>query len=326
MLRFLDPELEARFERDGYVTVQLFEPEEAEAIAARFAALQGGRPMAGNVPDGSFYTTVFECDPEVKEAHDAIVRESVAPRIPAVVEDARMLVAAFHNKVPGSAEVPLHQHPPFTDRPFERSIWCWCALGDCGADGGTLSVIPGSHHLYRYLRTVDQIDFFADYRETLSDALAVAVPLGKGSAILFENSLLHGSTANRTDAQRPVMATFLAREGAQHVVYKLDGKDCVQALGGDFAKVTGDKLVEKGLDQVFGQVVRSLPNWSRKASFYEVQLLLAAKRRATEDFDPLEAITRERPAPPPPRRPFRWRSLGRFLPAGVRAGLRRRFG
>ncbi len=327
MLRFLDPALEARFERDGYTTVQLFSDEEADALAARFAELQSGRSMAGNVPDGSFYSTVFERDESFRAAHDAVIRTSVAPRIPAIVEGAQILFTALQTKTPGSPAVLLHQHPPFTDQPFERSVLCWCALKDCAAEAGTLTVVPGSHHLYRYLRTVDQGDFFGDYRQALSEAYAIPVPLRKGEAILFENSLIHGSTPNISKTQRPVMFSVFTREGAGLVAYRLDGAaDRVQIISGGLPQLTGDQLVENGLDDIAGVVTRTLPNWSRRATLEEVSLLLAANRRATESFDPLEALDRERARRPQPRpRAFRWRSLGRFLPAALRTSLRRRF-
>lgn len=331
MLRFVDPALEARFQKDGYVTVQLFSADEADVLRERFAELQSGRTLSGNVPDGSFYTTVFERDEEFKEANDAVVREAATSRISRILDNAQMLAASFHTKVPGAPEVLLHQHPPFTDQPFERSLWCWCALDDCGAEAGTLRVVPGSHHLYRYLRTVDRTDFFADYRQELSETLAIPVPLRKGEAILFENSLIHGSAPNRSAAARPVVNSLWAGKGARQVVYREDGTGRVQIIDGDFTKVTGDKLVEKGLDGVAGEVLRTLPGWSRHASFDEVRLLLAAKRRATETFDPLEALDRERPLPPPPPQPrsrprLGLRSAARLLPAGIRTRLRRRFG
>lgn len=289
MIRFRDPDLEDRFARDGYVTVSLFEADEADALAARFTTLQSGRAMAGNVPDGSFYSTVFERDAAFRTALDAIVRAEVAPRLPAILDGADMLAASFHTKVPGAPEVVLHQHPPFIAAPFERSLWCWCALAGCDGDGGTLMVVPGSHHLTRYLRTIDGGDFFADYRQALADEFAVPVPLRKGEAILFENSLIHGSTPNRTASSRPVVNVLMVPQGASQVLYRAAG-DQVEVIGGGVEAVVGDKLIEQGMDGVAGPVLRSLPAWSRRATLPEVRSLLAAGARATEDFDPLDAL------------------------------------
>jgi len=191
----------------------------------------------------------------------------------------------------------LHQHPPLTEEPFGRTYVCWCPMAHADAKSGTLMVVPGSHRLYNYVRLSDEGEFFAAYRDELSNEHAVTVPVRAGEAVIFDNNLIHGSSANTTGTPRTAVIAAILPAASHHCVYKREpsGEIAVLYDGDDSYKM----VIEPGQLALrpAGEVVRRLPAWNRKARFDEFRKLLKAGRRADEQHDPLVELCGEEQHP-----------------------------
>lgn len=325
MVQFLDPQLQARFEREGYVTVPLLDaPQIAEARAAITLHL-GDRQLERNVGDAS-YTSMLDTEVATNDIHD-LLAGLVGPRVLALLDDARLLSAAVMTKPPHAGKVDLHQHQPLSNAPFAATPFCWVPLADCNAEDGAMVVAPRSHRLYRHIRLVHETEYFSDYRAALWSRYVVTVPLRAGEAIIFDNSLIHGSVPNRTGDFRMAVVSVYAGRQEEHAFYTRENNGGVRVSSG-FEKIQALAMVsaECGHDET-STGVRHLPPWDHQATLHEFEHLIAANLRATEDFDPLEAI---RPTIPPepvryvprPLAPWMPKSLKRLAPKAARKFVR----
>jgi hypothetical protein len=310
MVKFRDPALQQQFETQGYVVIRLLDDNDLRHATDRLSAAADGRTFQRNDWEDSYYNSMFERDPAFQDRFRADMTALFNPKLDALLEDVRYFETSLLYKPDESSELKLHQHVPLTEKPFEPSIFSWCPLVDCDAQGGTLMVVPGSHLMLRFLRTLETEEFFLDYREELTKRHAVPVPLRAGEAILFENSLLHGSCPNTSGKARPVILTIVLHEGARHVLYRHDKDGEAIVIDDDFQEVQCQTMMPGGPDQLPGRILRRLPAWADKPTLEEFEELLHRGRRASETVDPLADLRQERA--PPPRR------LADLIPTWIR--------
>ncbi len=90
----------------------------------------------------------------------------------------------------------------------------WIPLDDATADNGTLTVVPGSHR--RDWRMVKKALASGDFEYeiaggTWSDGDVVTCAIKRGTAIIFSDRLVHGSTANTAGRDRyAIISTYHA--------------------------------------------------------------------------------------------------------------------
>ena len=98
-------------------------------------------------------------------------------------------------------ELPWHQDNGYTPLLPEEYVTCWLALDDADVDNGCLWVIPGSHRA----GTKPHVNggsgpFRVGYEGPPTDG--VAVPVARGSVLVFSSLLMHRSGPNTTDRSR----------------------------------------------------------------------------------------------------------------------------
>lgn len=336
-----DPAVLAALERDGYVVVPFL----TEGELASVRQLQAALPVDHTSP--AFAWTALrtpddegddEGGDEGDNSGDRQARLPLPLRAAAARQFSghRIIDAVFLTKLPGGAHYALHQHPPLTDEPFGRTYICWSPLTDVDAAAGTLLIVPGSHRTYNFVRLSNEGEFFAGYRDELTGQDAVPVAVRAGEAVIFDNSLIHGSCANGGAAARTAMIAAILPAAARHCVYRReeDGGIAVIYDGDDAYKM----VIEPGADvpPPTGAVIRRLPAWNRKARLDQLRALIASGtasgRRADEACDPLVTAFGTDDPPPAPSAPHvdqqpsptaLRRMLAPFVPAPLKA-LRRR--
>lgn len=98
-------------------------------------------------------------------------------------------------------ELPWHQDNGYTPLVPEEYVTCWLALDDADEGNGCLWVIPGSHRegTKRHVNG-GAGPFRVGYEGPAGDGLAVPVP--RGSVLVFSSLLMHRSGPNTTDRPR----------------------------------------------------------------------------------------------------------------------------
>jgi ectoine hydroxylase-related dioxygenase (phytanoyl-CoA dioxygenase family) len=217
---FRDPELQARFERDGYVVVPFLSTASCARIREIFDRLDAG------IANG-FYSSLFSRSREYKEAVDREVRAVVGDAPAAWLDGYRSLVANFVVKMPGpESDLPVHQDWNIVDERRFRSLNVWFPVTEVGESEGQLRVMPGSHRTFGGLRGSPAFpsaldDLRALIRERYLEPLAVRV----GEAVIHDNRLVHASSANLSPRPRVAVCLNMIPEEAQplHYYRRADG-------------------------------------------------------------------------------------------------------
>jgi len=206
---FRDPELQAAFEREGYVLVPLLEPQEVVELDGEARRILPVDPQA-NEPHRSAYLTYFDLDR--RERASELIQSVLAERLAAMLPGYRPLYSTFFHKAAGASEMALHQHAPYVADFRETVINCWCPLIDCDESSGTLQIVPRSHQLLRHVQTPQTPHYWNGFADAVRERHLATV--GAGQAILFEDSMPHGSTANRRSVPRVATLTTLIPQDA----------------------------------------------------------------------------------------------------------------
>ena len=199
----------ARFERDGFVIVPgLLTPAECDALKteARRVLDEFAKPGAS------------------VHLHVAVA----SPRYRALAEDPRV-VAVLREIMPGgvmfmsdklvykSADktfaTPWHIDC-FYWRGTRDKLSVWIPFDDASAENGTLTVVPGSHK--KDWRMVKKGLANGEFHDEIGDANwregdVVTCAIARGTAIIFSDRLVHGSTKNTAGRDRyAIISTYHA--------------------------------------------------------------------------------------------------------------------
>lgn len=224
---FKDPQTRESFARDGYFVFEGLAERDVAEIAEVY------RDMLGELPESDPY---FHCpmtgtnyvgDRGLRDRTIARVSAIVGPRLAPLLDGHRFLGAGFRVKQTGDeSHLPLHQDPSMVDEDHHWSANVIIPIVDTTGANGALRIVPGSHRFMPKYRSLD----LQDRAETLGilDGIAEQVktiPLRAGDAILYFNSLLHGSGPNRTDEDRPVVLGTLMSEDASMILYLISAEN-----------------------------------------------------------------------------------------------------
>jgi len=111
-------------------------------------------------------------------------------------------------------ELPWHQDNGYTPLIPEEYVTCWLALDDADERNGCIRVLPGTHvnGTLQHHNGADGSPFRVGYDG--SDE-GVAVPVRRGSVLVFSSLLLHRSGPNTTDRQRRAWIIQFCPAGAR---------------------------------------------------------------------------------------------------------------
>ena len=191
-----------QFRTEGFFVVEdLFSPEECDETL-RHVESAAFELALGEADDGplSYRPMMHLFSPELTAvATDARWGPVVLPLLG--TGDARLYWEQAVAKPPQArTELPWHQDNGYTPLVPEEYVTCWLALDDADVDNGCLWVIPRSHGN----GTQEHVNGAGPFRVGHDGPAAdgVAVPVRKGSALVFSSLLMHRSGPNTTDRHR----------------------------------------------------------------------------------------------------------------------------
>ncbi len=190
------------FQTDGYFTVDhLFTADECDVLTEEVERAAFELAL-GEADDGplSYRPMMHLASPALTAAAtDSRWADVVLPLLD--TGDARLYWEQAVSKPPQArTELPWHQDNGYTPLVPEEYVTCWLALDDAELDNGCLWVIPGSHRN----GTVDHHNGAGPFRVGHDGPAAdgVAVPVERGSVLVFSSLLMHRSGPNVTDRSR----------------------------------------------------------------------------------------------------------------------------
>jgi ectoine hydroxylase-related dioxygenase (phytanoyl-CoA dioxygenase family) len=209
-----DPALRQQFGRDGFVTVRLLSPEQVQTLLALYRETVRASDVTG------LYESSRKNPYRVNRfIHDAI-REQVSIAGKEIFLPSRIYGGTFMVKSHLDSDMlPLHQDWSIVEEEQYSTLFVWCPLVDVSVRNGAIFALPGSHRWFHTLRS----GTYPSNRYILPEQLhrqAKDVPLKAGEAILYSDSLFHGSHANNGDADRIVVTAQVIEETAPLVYFQ----------------------------------------------------------------------------------------------------------
>lgn len=209
---FKDDELQAHFEKNGYVKMQFLQPQQVSEL------LQFLQNNNIHFKDG-FDTTFTSPDALLKKS----IYDFVLQHIPLndYFVDYKPLVCAFLcKKSHTNQSLDLHQDWCFIDETTGlRSINVWCPLIDTNHTNGSLSLIVGSHKLPRYNRANPTTLGVDKNLLELNKQNTIEINTQCGEAIVYDNATYHGSSANTSNEDRIVIGILLIPKESDGILY-----------------------------------------------------------------------------------------------------------
>ncbi len=253
---FVAAETQERFARDGYVTLPLLGAQALGDLRTLYARLH---------PDAlpEFFPSTFSTDPAYRALVDREVRAVCAQAVRGILQDVTLRYGSFIVKSPGPrGVVNVHQDMTLVDESRFCGINIWCPLAATTPENGPLHVIPGSHRWVPTYRGASIPGIYDDVRPQ-AEARMQPLPLAAGEAVVFDQSILHFSPANRTAAPRVVINVFLTHREAELRTAWLDPerpRDAVELFAQDPDFV--------GCFDQFGHDIRARPRVGRSLGLF----------------------------------------------------------
>lgn len=205
---FKDEELQAQFDTDGFVKLQLLDDSEIEQLASM---REQYFPEKGSVFFSSSYLDDFNLKIEISDRIKAIIESKVAAHF----INYRLIGAAYLIKGTGqNSEMPMHQDWTIVDERQYYAVNVWIPLTDTNEENGTLELMKGSHKWNEALRAPTLPMSFNGFQWRIRPKLTV-VEAKVGEVIILNQATIHYSKPNMTDEIRPAITASLISEKAQ---------------------------------------------------------------------------------------------------------------
>lgn len=216
MLRvFADPNLQQRFERNGYVTVPLYGRQELKTLSDLYSRLHRD-------PQQEFFPSTYSGNPEYRDVVDREVSAITEAATRSLLTETQLRYASFIAKSPGPrGVVNVHQDMTLVDESAFSGINIWCPLEPTTKDNGALHVIPGSHRWMETYRGSTIRGIYDSLRPQIQ-ALTQPLYLAAGEAVIFDQSIIHYSPQNLTERTRVVTNVFFTRKEARFQIAWFD--------------------------------------------------------------------------------------------------------
>jgi hypothetical protein len=286
---FLDPTLQAAFERDGYVILDAVAPDRAEQLRrAANAAVDKALPI--NDPQGALYGTLF--DGVRRKAGEELAHRVLHPLLRDLLDGYRFEGGYILAKPPGAGRLDAHQHQPVTSDIYEPAVHCWLTIDDAGPTTGGLRLVPGSHRLTRHVQSFETASYFSTFCETLEQSYMRSLDLRAGQAVIFERSLLHGSSPN--DSAEPrlrILGTAIPSESQLCILSETEpGSFDALEVGG--ATIDPELFCIARDNPARLRLAGRIDNRNEALSIEEFRALLRSGLRIAPGIDPIDEIRR----------------------------------
>jgi len=252
---FIDQQLQSQLNNNGFVILDFLNPVEIKNLLAFYERTH---------PQGvqGFYTSTFSKDTDYRKEVDRYIQQEMQRGLDHYFFDYRVHCGSFIVKGNDEKSVlKMHQDMTLVDESIYTGINIWIPLIDLTESNGAIYMLPRSHRLFKTYRGASLPDIYDGIEEQVYEVMQPCF-LKAGQAIVFDQSIIHYSPANRSQQPRPVINTF--------ITHKVAG---IQICYWD--KVSGDsiEMFEQDADfmvnfQNFGHDIFSKPSVGRSMGHY----------------------------------------------------------
>jgi hypothetical protein len=250
---FSDPALDAAFWEDGFTLQPLLDHAAIDDLAGQFAQLRPSDrfdPSTDPNATATYHCTFLDRDRGYRRAADELVREVFADRLRAVLPSYEILTSNIYVKPPGTGRFAIHQNWPTIEDLDVPTLTAWVPLQDTSFANGGIRLVRGSHHVFPDIAAATSDRFFDDFATELIENYLEPVPVAGGELLLFDDSLLHWSGANRSSSPRVTFQIELIPTEAPGVLWI---RDQDEPDWFDLWAVDKEYWIEYPFESVFGR-------------------------------------------------------------------------
>lgn len=217
---FKDSQQQELFDRQGYVITPFIDKATVAFLDKTFDELHP------NIPEKGFISGSYSTDFDYKKKASTLIAETFAPSFNELFQDYEPFGGAFLFKVPSpESELMIHQDWTIVDEDKYYALNVWVPLIDITPENGTLMVLPGSHHQkLNALRAPTLPYFFSGHEEEVKKYL-VPTYIPAGHAVVLNQSVVHYSSANKSNSIRKAITAGVKTKGAKLRLYYNDLND-----------------------------------------------------------------------------------------------------
>ncbi len=213
MLRvFRDEKHQNDFEKNGFVILPFYTPQEIETLDALYHQLHP-------VDEKGFFPSTFSKNKNYRHEADVEIRRIGDRSIEKYCTDIKVVCGSFIVKSPGpESGMCVHQDMSLVDESRFTGINIWVPLVDLTVENGALFVLPGSHRIFPTYRGSSIPEFFSPVMNDMVDYLQ-PVLIKAGEAVFFDQSIIHFSPPNYSDKIRIVTNTYFTHKETEYRTY-----------------------------------------------------------------------------------------------------------
>jgi hypothetical protein len=201
LIYFKDISKQEEFELHGFTVIDLLNSNEVDKLKEYYFK---NKEKHITVKE-KMHSTCDTNNLDLIKQTDAFVESVVLGKVRNHIKSFSPLFASVLVKENGEgSETGFHQDPTLVDNDSNYvSANVWIALQDTNTKNGNLCVIKKSHKLTSKMLVVTPKypTIYEKFREKLS-GYSTELPIKAGQAIVLDNKLIHGATANFSDTER----------------------------------------------------------------------------------------------------------------------------
>jgi hypothetical protein len=204
---FKDETLQNQLNNYGFVILDFLNTDELNELNTFYLSKH---PEAVN----GFYTSTFAKDTEYRKEVDAAIQTQMKRNLENHFFDYKIHCGSFIVKGADEKSVlKMHQDMTLVDESIYTGINIWIPLIDLTTENGAIEVLPRSHRLFKTYRGASLPDIYNDIESSVYKLMQPCY-LKAGQAIIFDQSIIHYSPANKSNKVRPVINTFITHKDA----------------------------------------------------------------------------------------------------------------
>ncbi len=224
---FRDNQQDSRFKELGYLVMEdVVDPRYLDSYHELIRGFspsdnfQASQKML--IPEQSYHCTFFDSNMDYRRKVYEAIKELFNDFVEQNFADYKIIQANVFIKPPNSGYVYPHQNLTVVDEEKYTSISLWCPFQDTNVENGTMQVYPGSQKKYEKYRNADIYWPLLEILQQEGESLLHSLDVRKGSIVAIDDSIIHTTPINRSQASRFVFHAMLIPKEASAVFCDLD--------------------------------------------------------------------------------------------------------
>lgn len=208
---FKDEKMQETFEREGFVVVDFYNPEQIEEVKNLYRKLH---PK----DEKGFFSSCLSQDLKYRESVDFELKKIADHLFKELFIDYQIVGGLFVVKSPTeNSLIDVHQDMTLVDEQDYTAINLWATTLDLTDENGVMYVLPGSHRFFQTYRGPTIPDICNSIKKDIKNYM-VPCYLKAGQALVFDHRAIHFTTPNTSEDLRIVSNFYFTQKNAKFLI------------------------------------------------------------------------------------------------------------